>query len=78
MSIKYKVGENSFSGYVDADSAGCIVDRRSFTGFAFIMTGEAVTWDSRKQQTTAVSTTEAEYIAVSDAAKEAIHLQRFL
>lgn len=78
MGIVYKVGKNTFTGYTDADYGGCIIDRRSFTGYAFIMNGGVVTWDSRKQQTTAASTTEAEYMALSEAAKEAVYLQRFM
>lgn len=56
---------------------GDLDDRRSFTGYAFTLNGGVVTWDSKKKKTTAVST-EAEYMALSDAAKEAVHLQRFL
>lgn len=42
------------------------------------MSGGAIVWDSKKQHTVALSTTEAEYMALSEAAKEALHLGRFL
>ncbi|XP_037932856.1 uncharacterized protein LOC119667624 [Teleopsis dalmanni] len=35
-------------------------------------------WESRKQQTIALSSTEAEYMAISDAAQEAVYLRRFI
>lgn len=65
-------------GHMDADWAGSIDDRRSFTGFDFTICGGAILWDSRKQQTVALSTTEAEYMVLSEAGKEALHLSRFL
>lgn len=76
--ILYRYGEESMAGYVDADWGGSSDDRRSFTGYAFILNGGAVAWDSRKQRTVALSTMEAEYMALSEAAKEAVHLQRLL
>ena len=44
----------------------------------FILNGGADSWKSSKQETTADSTTEAEYIAASDAAKEAIWIKKFI
>ena len=59
LGITYKHEKSDLVGYVDADYAGDLEDRRSFTGYAFILSGGPVTWDSKKQKTTAVSTTEA-------------------
>lgn len=78
LGICYRSKDESLAGYVDADWGGSTDDRRSFTGYTFIMCGGAVAWDSRKQRTVALSTTEAEYMALSEAAKEAVHIQRFL
>ncbi len=44
----------------------------------FIYNGGAVSWKSSKKSTTTDSTTEAEYIAVSDATKEAIWIKKFM
>lgn len=65
-------------GYVDSDWGGCIVDRRSYTGFCFILGGAAVSWESRKQRTVALSTMEAKYMAMGEAVKEAIFLRYLL
>ena len=54
-----------------------IDDRKSILGFVFICNGGAVSWKSSKQSVTADSTTEAEYIAASDAAKEAVWIRKF-
>lgn len=76
--VFYRYGSGSLTGYTDADWGGSIDDRRSFTGYVFVMNGGAVAWDSKKQRTVALSSTEAEYMALSEAAKEAMHLRRFL
>ncbi|KAB5556119.1 hypothetical protein DKX38_007028 [Salix brachista] len=65
-------------GYVDADLAGDIDSRKSTTGFIYTYGGTAVSWGSNLQKTVSLSTTEAEYIADSEAAKEMIWLQNFL
>lgn len=76
--ITYTKNTNALEGFVDADWAGCPVDRRSYTGFVFNLSGAAVSWESRKQRTIALSSTEAEYMALSEAAREALYLQGFL
>jgi hypothetical protein len=53
---------------VDADWAGSIDDRRSFTGYSFILASATISWETRKQRTVALSSTEAEYMALSDGA----------
>ncbi|XP_053964328.1 uncharacterized protein LOC128867249 [Anastrepha ludens] len=65
-------------GYADADWGGCTVDRRSYTGYVFLISGAAITWKSQKQRTVALSSTEAEYISLAEAAKEAIYLRSLL
>ncbi|KAH9753275.1 hypothetical protein KPL71_015010 [Citrus sinensis] len=49
--------------------------RRSITGFMFTMYGGAISWKSSLQSVVALSTTEAEYIALTEAVKEAIWLR---
>jgi hypothetical protein len=55
-----------------------IDDRRSYTGYVFNFANAAVSWESRKQRMVAMSSTETEYMALSESTKEAIHLRRFL
>lgn len=65
-------------GYVDADWANDADERRSFSGYAFLLAGAAVTWSCKRQSTVAVSSTEAEYVAMAFAAKEALWLVRVI
>ncbi|KAL0378462.1 UNVERIFIED_CONTAM: Retrovirus-related Pol polyprotein from transposon TNT 1-94 [Sesamum radiatum] len=51
-------------------------DAKSQSGFVFKLNGGVVAWKSSKQDTTADSTTEAEYIAASEAAKEAVWMKK--
>ncbi|CAL1678207.1 unnamed protein product [Lasius platythorax] len=60
--------------FADVDWGNSSLDRRSYTGYTFIMSGGAVSWESRKQRTMAISSTEAEYMALSDATKEVIYM----
>lgn len=78
LSLIYCKDEEEIKGYVDADWGGCIIDRRSYTGYTFILSGASISWESRKQRTVALSSTEAEYMALTCAAKEAIHLIGFM
>ena len=63
-----------FFGYADA-SYGNADDRRSISGYVFLAGDGAITWCSRKQTTIALSLTEAEYVALSEAAQEACWLR---
>ena len=61
-------------GFVDADWAGDLDQRRSTSGYVFNLFGGAVSWMSKKQSVVALSTTEAEYMAATHASKEAVWL----
>jgi hypothetical protein len=65
-------------GYCDADWAGNVDNRRSTTGYTFTLAGASISWKSRHQPTVALSTTEAEYMAATEATKEAVWLRAFL
>jgi hypothetical protein len=65
-------------GFVDADWASDVNDRKSTSGFVFMLGGAAISWSSKKQAAVALSSTEAEYLAGAHAAKEAVWLRRLL
>jgi transposase InsO family protein len=82
LAIKYsakiddipKENSNLFYGYADA-AYGNSDDYKSTSGYVFIVGGGAITWRSKKQTTIALSSTEAEYIALSEAGREACWLR---
>ena len=77
LELTYGGEDRGLVGYVDAD--GVSQDhRRAISGFVFMVDGGAVSWSSKKQELVTLSTTEAEYVAATHAAKEAIWLRRLL
>jgi len=64
----------SFIGFADAAYANTD-NRKSTSEYIFIVAGGAITWRSKKQETIALSSTEAEYVALSEAAREACWLR---
>ena len=62
--------------YVDASHGDCTQDRRSTTGILSYLGNSLISWTSTTQKCVARSTTESEYVALSDAAQEAVYLQR--
>jgi hypothetical protein len=74
----YRKNQDNLTCYVDVDWANCEIDRRSYTGSTFILSDAAFSWESRKQRTVALSSTEAKYMALSDASKEAVFLIGYL
>ena len=63
-------------GHIDADWGGDIDSKRSTSGYVFTLFGVALRWMSRRQSVIALSSTEAEYMALTHAGKEAIWLRR--
>ena len=64
--------------FVDADYGGCRDTHRSTSGYVFIMVGGPVTWSSKHQATVALSTVEAEYIAMSRCAQQMVWMHSWL
>lgn len=62
-------------GYCDSDYAADLDRRRSITGYVFQAGGNTISWRSGLQHIVALSTTEAEYMALVEAAKEALWLK---
>ncbi|RVW29447.1 Retrovirus-related Pol polyprotein from transposon TNT 1-94 [Vitis vinifera] len=65
-------------GFCDADFAGCIDDKKSTTGYIFMMAGGVVSWKSVKQTLTTSSTMEAEYVACYEACCHAMWMRNFV
>ncbi|XP_050315536.1 uncharacterized protein LOC126750078 [Anthonomus grandis grandis] len=65
-------------GYVDADFASNEIDRRSYTGFVFMLSGGSISWECNEQKTVALSSTEAEYMNITEASKETVFLRNLL
>jgi hypothetical protein len=79
LGITYtRSNEPCLTGYADADWAGDPDTRRSTTGYVFLFAGGAIAWKSKLQSSTALSSTEAEYIAISAAAREAKWIRQLL
>ncbi|GFY01843.1 retrovirus-related Pol polyprotein from transposon TNT 1-94 [Trichonephila clavipes] len=72
------VSSATLESYSDSDYAGDPLTRRSTSGMVFKYNGGAIAWRSQRQSCIALSTTEAEFIAASQAAKEAIWLNNLL
>ena len=58
---------------VDADLAGNVDIRRSTTWYVYTLGGTTVSWGSQLQKIVALSTTEAEYVAITEASKDRDH-----
>jgi hypothetical protein len=70
--------DNILIGYVDADCAGDVTDRKLNSGYLFKLFGGRISWASRKQQCVSLSSTEAEYVALSEVCQEDVWITRLL
>ncbi len=76
--LLYESGNIKITGFVDSDYAGDVTDRKSMSGFIVKLGSASCIWGSKKQPTVALSTCEAEYHALSMAAKDIIWIRRVL
>ena len=72
------MGGGGLVGYTDANWVNDTSNWCSVLGYAFLYAGGAISWMSKQQSTTAMSSTHAKYIAAAEAAKELVWLRRLL
>jgi hypothetical protein len=85
-SINYEIcftksnAELQVLAYSDSDWASCLEDRRSTTGYCCTLNekGPMISWKSKKQPTVALSSCEAEYVALANTAQECVYLTQLL
>jgi len=75
--LTYGKERKDLEGYGDADGS-THEDRKAISGYAFMIDGGAVSWSTKKQEIISLSTTEAEYVAATHAAKEAVWLRTLI
>ena len=78
MCLCFGSDEPKLVGYTDSDMGGDADSRKSVSGFLMTFAGGAVSWQSKLQKCVALSTTEAEYIAITEGCKEALWMRKFL
>lgn len=66
------------SAYVDSDFAGDTQDRKSTSGFVIFLGSNLVHWSSTKQRIVALSSAEAEYVAICDVTREIMYFRTLL
>ena len=76
--ITYGATRKPLDSYCDSNFAACVDTRRSTSGWTMLMYGGAVSWQSKKQPTVAVSTMEAEYQGYGAMAREASSMAKLL
>ncbi|KAI3423627.1 Exocyst subunit Exo70 family protein [Psidium guajava] len=79
LGLFYKKGENSdLLGFTDSDYAGDIEDRKSTSGYVFMLGSAAISCSSKKQPIISLSTTEVEFVAATSSACQGIWLRKIL
>jgi Reverse transcriptase (RNA-dependent DNA polymerase) len=73
-----KNGRSDIMGYTDADWAGNIIDRKSTSGYFTFVGGNLVTWRSKKQESVALSSAEAELVAMVKGISELLWLKKLM
>ena len=71
-------GNFELVGYSDSDYAGCKVDRKSTSGTCQFLGHSLVSWSSKKQNSVALSTAEAEYIAAGSCCAQLLWMRQTL
>ena len=76
-SLCYEGNDLQLKGYTDADWGGDLDERKSTSGYIFLLNNGAISWSSKKQSCIALSTMEAEFVAFSATVQEALWLKSF-
>ncbi len=76
--IRVNLPNISIDAYCDADWGGDRDDRKSTTGWIIKLNNNTISWLVKKQQTVAISSAEAEYMAIASVAQEVIWIKQFL
>lgn len=78
LGINYVKSDKPLYGYADSDWGGNADNRRSCTGLVLMLAEGPISWKSKYQKSVALSTMEAEYVALSETVKEVIYIRRLL
>ncbi|SGY35039.1 BQ5605_C002g01719 [Microbotryum silenes-dioicae] len=78
LGLTYRKTNQPLHGYSDANWGACLTTLQSTMGYAFILSGAAIAWCSKREHRVAKSTTDAEYLSLSYASGDAIHLSELL
>ncbi|XP_071057613.1 uncharacterized protein [Onthophagus taurus] len=78
LELTYRTSGKEMECYTGEDWGSPIDDRRSYTGYLFKMANAAISWETKKLRTVALSSTETEYMSLTEAAKEALCENKFL
>lgn len=71
-------GSENLVSYTDSDYAGDLDDRKSTSGYIFLLSSGAVSWSSKKQPIVALSTTEAEFVVAAYCTSQLVWMRRIL
>ncbi|XP_042904174.1 uncharacterized protein [Parasteatoda tepidariorum] len=78
LCLTYRKTRKKIEVFSDADRAADCIGRKSFSDYVVILGGAAVSWSSKKQHCTALSSAEAEYLAMTHATKEVLWIKSLL
>jgi len=78
LKLVYSKSNKDLVGFCNSDWGGDKRDLKPTTGYTFVLSGAAISWNSKKLPTVAKSTTEAEYMALSKVAAEAVWVKELL
>ncbi|GBN96234.1 Retrovirus-related Pol polyprotein from transposon TNT 1-94 [Araneus ventricosus] len=76
--LVFELDDKVVYGYSDSDWGNSQEGRKSYSGCCFMLSNSVISWESRKQKTVALSSTESEYMSLSDSCKEALYLHKLL
>ena len=77
LKITFGVKKPLLVSFTDSDMSGDVDSSKSTSGYLVTFAGGAVAWQSRLQKCVALSTTEAEFIAATEACKELLWMKNF-